>query len=520
MQYLLSFSAQEFVNFRELEVRSLLDLNGLDQDCIAPDVDWNEPYILVNCQNDEQANKLIERSVLIKSIYSIWAQASTFEELLDKINLVPKKLMEPFISGPAPIKVNVTSVNKKTTQEDRLGYINRLLDTHKDITAPISLKSPEYQLYLLFDYTRSLTNQKDQKLKRVFYGRLVGESSRRRLMSKFDLSKRTYLGNTTMDVRLAGIIANACLARRGDVVWDPFLGTGGMVLATSVWGAYGAGCDIDYALVHGKGRSPKAGQGKRMEGECLRANYRQYGLQSYYLDVIIADAATLGRLLRVPEERLLLTTALPSAADVNRGQGQSQASSVGLFDAIITDPPYGVRERSCRIAGKATEREPSFVTPDFLEEITGGAHHPVVVNQDGLVPVTHDLPHFPHKEVYPLQESFSNLLTISVRLLKPQGRLVFWVPVDRNTYSGPESLPSHPRLKLITVCEQALNNRVSRFLMVMEKLHSSEADFNLTSARSSEAGDSVSPESWGKGVPFHLDNFRDAYFKPKKTQSE
>ncbi|VDL87032.1 unnamed protein product [Schistocephalus solidus] len=260
MQYLLSFSAQEFVNFRELEVRSLLELNGLDQDCIADDVDWNEPYILVNCQNDEQAHKLIERSVLIKSVYSIWAQASTFEELLNKIDLVPKKLMEPFISGPAPIKVNVTSVNKKTSQEDRLDYINRLLGTHKDITAPVSLKSPEYELYLLFDYTRSLTNKKDQKLKRVFYGRLVGESSRRRLMSKFDLSKRTYLGNTTMDVRLAGIIANACLARRGDLVWDPFLGTGGMVLATSVWGAYGAGCDIDYALVHGKGRSPKAGQ--------------------------------------------------------------------------------------------------------------------------------------------------------------------------------------------------------------------------------------------------------------------
>uniref|UniRef100_A0A0X3PNL6 tRNA (Guanine(10)-N2)-methyltransferase homolog n=1 Tax=Schistocephalus solidus TaxID=70667 RepID=A0A0X3PNL6_SCHSO len=379
----------------------------------------------------------------------------------------------------------------------------------------------QYELYLLFDYTRSLTNQKDQKLKRVFYGRLVGESSRRRLMSKFDLSKRTYLGNTTMDVRLAGIIANACLARRGDLVWDPFLGTGGMVLATSVWGAYGAGCDIDYALVHGKGRSPKAGQGKRMEGECLRANYRQYGLEPYYLDVIIADAATLGRLLRVPEERLLLATAIPTAADANQSPEQKQepqVPSVGLFDAIITAPPYGVRERSCRIAGKAAEREPTFVTPEFLEEITGGAHHPVVVNQDGLVPVTHDLPHFPHKEVYPLQESFSNLLTISVRLLKPHGRLVFWVPIDRNTYKGPESLPSHPRLKLITVCEQALNNRVSRFLMVMEKLPLCAADFELTSVRST-AADDTSTESWGKGVPFHLDNFRNAYFKPKKPQS-
>lgn len=79
-------------------------------------------------------------------------------------------------------------------------------------------------------------------------------------MSEFNLSKRTYIGNTTMDVRLAGIIANACLCRKGDIVYDPFLGTGGMVLAASVWGALGAGSDIDYSLVHGIGASPRAGQ--------------------------------------------------------------------------------------------------------------------------------------------------------------------------------------------------------------------------------------------------------------------
>lgn len=63
-----------------------------------------------------------------------------------------------------------------------------------------------------------------------------------------------------MDVCLAGIIANAALCKRGDIVWDPFIGTGGMVLAASIWGAYGAGNDIDYSLVHGIGASPKAGQ--------------------------------------------------------------------------------------------------------------------------------------------------------------------------------------------------------------------------------------------------------------------
>lgn len=90
-------------------------------------------------------------------------------------------------------------------------------------------------------------------------------------------------------------------------------------------------------------------KGKRQTGECLRANYRQYNLESRYLDVLIADASSLDRLLRTP----------PSA-------------SAGLFDAMITDPPYGVRERSCRVASEAVEKEPSLQTTEYINEITGG----------------------------------------------------------------------------------------------------------------------------------------------------
>lgn len=82
-----------------------------------------------------------------------------------------------------------------------------------------------------------------------------------------------------MDVCLAGIIANACLCGPGDIVWDPFLGTGGMVLAASVWGAYGAGNDIDYALVHGIGASPKAGQVSLIIFRCVRLNSESVFLQ-------------------------------------------------------------------------------------------------------------------------------------------------------------------------------------------------------------------------------------------------
>lgn len=70
-------------------------------------------------------------------------------------------------------------------------------------------------------------------------------------------------------------------------------------------------------------------------------------MDSKYLDVLIADAASLGRLLRIP------------------------SGNTGLFDAMITDPPYGVRERSCRVASEVAEKEPSLQPPEFIHQITG-----------------------------------------------------------------------------------------------------------------------------------------------------
>ncbi|KAL5967638.1 hypothetical protein TSMEX_004607 [Taenia solium] len=477
MDYLLAFAAHEFANFRELEVRSLLTISGLSQDCIPEDTDWSDPYVKIKLPNDDIAARFIERSMLIKFIYSIPE--------------IPLSLIGKYFYSDHSYKVIVSSVNKRIPLEDRLPYINRLIDAHVGSSAPVSLNNPDYQLHIIFEFTKAKTHQNDQTLLRVYYGREVGESSRRRILNEFDLSKRTYLGNTTMDVCLAGIIANACLCGPGDIVWDPFLGTGGMVLAASVWGAYGAGNDIDYALVHGIGASPKAGQGKRHADECLRANYRQYNLLSRYLDVLIADSASLDRLLRCP------------------------STASGLFDAIVTDPPYGVRERTCRVASEAIEKEPSMQTTMYIDEITGGKQFAMVPNEDGLVPVPHDLPHFPHKENYPLQEIYGDLLKLASLLLKPRGRLVFWMPVNKSKHSRSYSLPIHPRFQLISVCEQALNRATSRLLLVMEKLLPEEAD--LYPNEMIDGGGVVTRTSF-QGVPLQLNDFRKTHFLPKANR--
>ena len=85
MNYLLAFAANDFINFRELEIRSLLTIRGLSQDCVPAETNWTDPYVKIKLPNDEIAAKFVERSMLVKCIYSVWAMASSFEKLLTEV---------------------------------------------------------------------------------------------------------------------------------------------------------------------------------------------------------------------------------------------------------------------------------------------------------------------------------------------------------------------------------------------------------------------------------------------------
>ncbi|KAF8564282.1 tRNA guanosine 2' O methyltransferase TRM11 [Paragonimus westermani] len=474
MKFVLSFAASEFVNFRQIEYLSLCQLCGISSDLSISEWSrnyWSQPYIVVDLQSESAAVNLVERSVLIKAVYEVWCEATDISDLQAKIPKIPAQLTNKYLNSGGSYKLIISSVNRKLQHEEKLEIIENVLNAHPSVNATVCLKNPNQQLNVLLDYEprnwgkRPLTSQVN--LRHVYYGRLVGTSRRRDLINSYRLADRAYLGNTSMDVRLAGIMANAGLCEQGSLVWDPFLGTGSIVLAASIWGALGAGSDIDYALLHGMGMSPKAGQGQRMNGECLRVNYQQYNLQSRYLDVVVADAASLGRLLRLPGEN-------------KRANGYSTViCNMGLFDAILTDPPYGFRESSRRVAGQAVERSPSLVTPERLSEITGVPLRDVVqTNSDeqALIKVPHDLPHIPHKESYPLTETYNDLLNLAVHFLKPGGRLVFWIPVNRLISCGPCVVPSHARLQVLAVCEQILNVRNARYMIVMRKLYPEELD--------------------------------------------
>ena len=155
-----------------------------------------------------------------------------------------------------------------------------------------------------------------------------------------------------------------------------FLGLiGSLLVACSHFGAYVCGTDIDYNTIHGKGRSSRKNHKWRGPDENIRANLRQYGTEKSFIDVMVCDASK-------PVWR----------------EGV-------LFDAIITDPPYGVRESTRRTGSNKDVTRPS---DDYLGES-----------------------HVPASVAYHLSDIFSDLLNFSARHLVMGGRLVYWLPIYR-----------------------------------------------------------------------------------------
>ncbi|KAG8060784.1 hypothetical protein GUJ93_ZPchr0002g24809 [Zizania palustris] len=116
-----------------------------------------------------------------------------------------------------------------------------------------------------------------------------------------------------MDAEMAFLMANQGLAHPGKLVYDPFVGTGSILVAAAHYGAMTMGADIDIRVVL-DGHGPDCN---------IWSNFEQYKLLEP-LCVLRADN-------NVPPWRSGLKE---------------------IFDAIICDPPYGVRAGGRKSGGR------------------------------------------------------------------------------------------------------------------------------------------------------------------------
>ena len=260
-------------------------------------------------ENEEQA-VLLSRSILVKAFYELWGLGTTYEEIHGSLKArLPQVWREQYLTQS--FKFDVESYQGKRTKEEQRDIINSF--SYLSLEGAVKMKDPELQLTILEDW-----GEDSQAPQRIYMGRLLALGGRITI-DRYDVKKRHYIGNTTMDAELSLITANLAHAAPGRLVYDPFAGTGSFLITSSHFGAMAFGSDIDGRALRGKG------------GRSILSNFHQYNLVSAFGDTFVSD---------------LTNTPLRAVPGVNKR----------IFDAIVCDPPYGVREGLKVLGSKKPER--------------------------------------------------------------------------------------------------------------------------------------------------------------------
>ncbi|XP_059797252.1 tRNA (guanine(10)-N2)-methyltransferase homolog isoform X5 [Balaenoptera ricei] len=311
-------SSLEGINSRiteaeEREIKSLLSLFG-GQFTSSQETYGKSPFWILSIPSEDIARNLMKRTVCAKSIFELWGHGKSPEELYSSLKNYPVDKMVPFLHSDSTYKIKIHTFNKTLTQEEKVKRIDAL--EFLPFEGKVNLKKPQHIFSILEDYGLD-PNCIPENPHNIYFGRWIADGQRE-LIESYSVKKRHFIGNTSMDAGLSFIMANHGKVKENDIVFDPFVGTGGLLIASAHFGAYVYGTDIDYNTIHGLGKASRKNQKWRGPDENIRANLRQYGLEKYYLDVLVSDA---------------------SKPSWRKGT---------YFDAVITDPPYGIRESTRR----------------------------------------------------------------------------------------------------------------------------------------------------------------------------
>lgn len=443
--YVLHF-AQSHTDFRLPEFEASATYLGIPFEYVATPsrfgphegVDVRRPFILCRLPSDDAARELLRRCSCLRAVWELWVCADTYDELHARNRELKPWL--PYSSPDISWKALMQGFNAAIPDARRIALIEAF--GYMDLAGPTRLKKSDLTWGVIEEYARALDagsaphpqGDQDPRLVQLFFGRKIKDRSgcmpARDLIDELSLKKRQYIGNTSMESEMSVVMANMALAGPSKFVYDPFAGTGSMLYACSMLGAFSFGSDIDGRML--RGRQDKDGA----RGVALSA--RQYGLTGRILDTGVFDM-----------------TNAPWRLPFRNGGGG------GLFDAIVTDrtypppsdpAPYGVRAGAKRLGRRNVEHQRD--EPYLMADGTP----------------SHVLPNYlPPTKPYHLSELLTDLLEYASALLKPGGRLVFWLP----TMSEDEvetTIPEHAHFALVAHSLQDFG-KWGRRLITMQKRH-------------------------------------------------
>ncbi|KAG0493195.1 hypothetical protein HPP92_004189 [Vanilla planifolia] len=297
-----------------------------------------------------------------EGIYELWGEGTTNEELEMAIRRFPEERKLPFLGPESSFRIIVDSFGRVISFQEQNERISGL--SYIRFKGRVDLRNPDHKFWLMeVDKYGDNNGLPPIVERRLFFGREVGTADRK-LLPTYQLKSRKYIGPTAMDAEIAFLMANQGLAQPGKLIYDPFVGTGSILVAAAHFGAMTMGADIDIKVVR-DGRGPDCN---------IWSNFEQY--------------------------------ALPQPLSLLRSDNNLPPWRAGLkevFDAIICDPPYGVRAGGRKSGGRK-----------LLKGIVG----PYTIPDDKR------LSHIPSTAPYSLAECINDLLELAARMLVVGGSFV------------------------------------------------------------------------------------------------
>ncbi|GAA6052254.1 hypothetical protein JCM3770_007402 [Rhodotorula araucariae] len=425
--------------FRLAEIHSVAKLFRIPLSWPAKP-DSTRPYVLIGLPSEDDARKLTGRLISAKHVWEYWCHADTYADLHEQVKSTPvRALWEPYADDAnCTWKFTIAGHQRTIPLPQQIALVNTF--SYMPLRGKIDLRTPQLEIGVFEEYVwdplrgakvrearvaKGISVEKGKGKEReriveegdpedtggllaVWMGRKICDSSRH-MMDVYDLKKRAYIGTTSMEAEVSLLMANQALAAPGKYVYDPFAGTGSMLLTSAGFGAMTFGSDIDGRQLRGKKTS-------------IKHSAAQYGVSSRIVDTFTFDMTQ--HPFRIGE----------------------------IFDAIITDPPYGVRAGAKRLGrGEgAKEVEPMVIRGREAE----GFHHQL---ED----------YVPPSVGWPMEEVISTLITFALFLLRPGGRLVFFLPTSNADYSDLD-VPVVPGLAVVSNTLQDYG-KWGRRLITMEK---------------------------------------------------
>eukprot|EP01036_Dinobryon_divergens_P033271 gene33271-43022_t len=430
---MIQFTDQDWVDFRLAELHSLLELHGIPfgspqlkqpvgiessgssyelrpEEVLSGYCGSAGNYLLLTLPDDAAAQLLCQRAVLIRTVHRLWAAADSLDDLVDQVRALPSSFLEPLYAEDNSWAVQVDSFCRTLTMEQKKDCRERF--RFLQFRGPVDLTHPAVELWVVLDHSRCLAPAPATQGVRCYFGRLLGQGGLRAEQRLYSLKQRLYVGPTSLDQALAFLLANLTKVAAGSLAYDPFVGTASILVALTHFGAICTGSDIDPRVLRGEMKVD-------LTRRDVLENFHAYGLPRP--DLIRMDNHLFDR-----------------DTDGDR-DGDGDDGREGFFDAIVTDPPYGIR------AGAKKSGRKGELRYSIAEERRAD--------------------HVPAVQPYPVEEVMLDLLHTAATALRCGGVLTYLIPT---TYDFTlTDLPLHPCLDLLQVCHQPLSARHGRRAVVM-----------------------------------------------------